>query len=162
MKKILTILLVVATGFFLSGFATFSNSRVAAFLSQFEDEINKGYTDAACSRISESIEFSLVDTATTPRKNISGGKTNVCELFEDIAYMYKTAPIADNHYMSDIVVKRSFTNWNTATVSYIDHHDIEFFPMRTKLKTRSVATMTIVKSGDSFVIKKWSIETSRE
>lgn len=158
MKKIILIIILVAAGVFLSGYRTFSHDRVVAYLDRMEDEVNSGNTVAACGRLSESMTFDLQDNSANNAVAISGGKTDLCQYFQKTAQMYKTAPIADRHYKADMSVKRNLFNWNLATVSYTEHHEIEYFPSRVKIKTRSKEQMVIQKKGDDLIVSKWVID----
>jgi cell division protein FtsW (lipid II flippase) len=42
MKKIVMLLVLAATGYFVHEMSVFSTSKVNAFLDKFEDEVNKG------------------------------------------------------------------------------------------------------------------------
>ncbi|MDR2238935.1 MAG: hypothetical protein LBE33_00645 [Zoogloeaceae bacterium] len=158
MKNLLIILLLVAGGIFFSGYTMFSQSRVFAYLDRLEDEINKGHTVAACNRLADSMVFSIRGTSTNPTFALSGGKAELCEHFAQTAHMYETALIADRHYMADLSVRRNLLNWNSATVSYAIYHEVEYFPSREKVRSKSKERLVIDRADDAFIIKKWDTE----
>lgn len=144
----------------MTGYSTFSQGRVTSYLNRLEDEINSGNTAVACDRLTNSVVFSFQDTSANPAVTLTGGRAELCEHFQTIALMYKTAPIADRHYKTDLSVKRHLLNWNTATVTYTEHHEIEYFPSRTKIRTKSKEQIVIHKKDDDFMISKWNIDVS--
>ncbi len=160
MKKILLIFLLAAAGMFLSGYSTFSHNRVAIYLDRMEDEVNSGNTAAACGRLNESMTFFLQDNSSNKAVVISGGKMDLCRYFQKIAQIYKNDPIADRHYKVDLSIKRNLLNWSLATVSYTEYHEIEYFPSRVKIKTRSKEQLVIQKEGDDLIVSKWTINVA--
>ena len=162
MKKILLIVLISAVGYVIFCYGAFSADRVASFLDRFEDEINQGNPSVACRKLSDSIQFSTYDKTKFPPQRISGGKKELCEHFEVVSRHYATALIADRHYKSDLVVDKSAKSWSQATVSYSEHHEVEFFPSREKIKTISNEQMTLKRNGTGFTVTKWTGETTME
>jgi hypothetical protein len=160
LEAVLVVAAVVVVGYFLSGYQTFSSGAVASFLSAHEDDVNEGRTDRACARLSTSMRFDLTDASVKPPMSMSGGKDVLCEHYRTVARIHKTAPIADRHHIADISVKRSLTNWNLAHVTYVDHHEIEFFPARNKIKTQSLERMDIAKSGEGLQIRRFDSATA--
>lgn len=162
MKKILYVVLISAAGYLMFCYTAFSENRVTAFLDRFENDINQGNPVAACDKLSNSIRFSLYDKTKFPPQRISGGKTELCEHFKAVSYHYATALIADRHYKADVFVDRSSKSWSLATVSYSEHHEVEFFPSREKVRTASDEQMTLKRNGTGFTITKWVGETTVE
>lgn len=162
MKIVLFILLILAAGYVIFCNRAFSEDRVASFLGDFENEINRGNPSAACSKIGDSIQFSIYNKTTFPPLQISGGKRELCEYFVAVSRYNTTAMVADRHYKSDLLVDKSAKSWNQATVSYAEHHEVEFFPSREKIKTISNEQMTLKRNGTGFTVTKWTGETMIE
>lgn len=162
MRTLLIIALLTVAGYFASGYSSFSTSRVASFLDQLEDDINHGRTDAACDKIGEQIEFSQTDNTNGRERATAGGKAELCRQFARTAAFYKTAPIADRHFKSDISVKRDLRHWTSAQIAYDEHHEIEFFPAHNKIRTIAHQRMTLEKKGDSFLVTRWTASIELE
>jgi len=160
MKTLFIIALVTVAGYFASGYSSFSTARVASFIDRFEDDINLGNTDAACAKLSEQVEFSQTDSTDGKERTKSGGKAELCRQFALTAAYYKTAQIADRHFNSDFSVKRDWRQWSSAQLTYDEHHEIEFFPLRNKVRTIVRHRMSLEKKGDSFLVTRWTANTA--
>ena len=157
MNRIFFFVFIIALGIFISGYPSFSNDKISIFLSTLEDEINRGHPDQACYRLSEDVQYALIDTTTQPNRNISGGKNVLCDKFQQITEYYKNLNGADNHYKTDLEISRSFIFWNTVYVVYDEHHEIEMFPSRAKHTNISRHELTLIKSKDTFIVTNWKI-----
>ena len=159
MKKIAFAGLLVVVGYLAFCYKAFSEDRVTAFLDRFENEMNRGNPQAACDRLGDSIRFSIFDKTKFPPYRISGGKRELCEYFKAVSLHYQTALIADRHYKADFSIEKSAKSWSLATVSFSEHHEIEFFPSREKVRTVSREKMTLRRDGMGFKVIDWTAET---
>lgn len=162
MKTLFIIALITLAGYFASGYSSFSTDKLASFIDRLEDEINQRSTSAACDKISEQVEFSQTDNTDGRERTKTGGKAELCRLFAQTAAYYKTAPVADRHFNSDFSVKRDRRHWSSAELTYAEHHEIEFFPLRNKVRTIVRHRMSLEKKGESFLVTRWVANTTLE
>ena len=161
MKKGSVIGLLVAAGLFLSGNSNFEVGRLNLYVERMDRAIGQGRGQEACGVVDAGVRFTLRDTRTGLRE-INGGRDEMCRYFEEQSHYYTTSPIADYWSNVDFEVSRDYFRWRTVHVSFVQLHDVELHPERTRTRHIARKKLTLVKSGDTFRIKDYEINLSND
>ena len=161
MKKILIIALIVIAGMFLSGNSNFPVGRINLYVERLDRAIGNGRAKEACGVIDSNARFTLRDTRSINRE-LKGGHDEMCTYFMELEHFYTTNPVADWSSNVDMEISRDFLRWRTVHVKFVQPHELEVYPERKRIKYIARKKMTLVKSGDTFLIKNYEINLSNE
>lgn len=152
----------IAAAVFFIGGSKFSNGNVFSYLESLVNDLGKGNHIAACERIAEGASFSINDLVSRPAKSLTGGKSDLCGEFTLQAIAYTSGLVKDSFYKADLKVKRDLLNWNRASVTYNEHHDVQKYEVANPIKSVHHVHIVLEGRGNDLLITEWNEVVEQE
>jgi hypothetical protein len=128
MRKLITLVIVLAAGVYATGFVTLNEAGVTALLADMESMSSRGDVDGVCALFDDKVDVSLEDRTPEGPMKLTGGKAALCAYLGQVLPLQQkmvTATVIDRDHFA---VQRDWMHPWTVNAGYKERRTVTFAP----------------------------------
>lgn len=161
MKKLVVVVIVALVAVYAMGRWSLSESGVAGFLAQWEEQTTRGDALAMCATFTDDARVSITDHTMERVFSLEGGKAEVCGYLERVLPLASRALTSMQVTRDEFVIRHRAWHWWTADVSYAEHRRA-LLVGGVEVKTQGDDHLVLVKTLSGLRVQRLEAETWKE